>query len=188
MVMKKLSEVGCIAGVLAAMAGGVGATEQREHGAHMHEHGQLNLVLEGNRLDAELVVPGADVVGFEHAPRDDRQKAAVDAAVIILKDPDRIFALPAQAGCVVESVSVESAMLGGEHEHEDHAKEHDDEETHSEFHVTYSFRCGDPNSLDEFAMRYFEHFRGTAELEVQAVGPWGQTAGKLTPDSPRMRF
>jgi hypothetical protein len=184
--MKRLFEIGCITGVLAAMASGAGASEQRGHGAHVHEHGQLNLVLEGSRLNAELIVPGMDVVGFEHAPRDERQEAAVDAAVTTLKDPDKIFALPAQAGCEVESVDVESAMLGDEHE--DHAEEHKDEDTHAEFHLTYSFRCSDPSSLDEFAMRYFEHFKGTAELEVQAVGPWGQTAGELTPASPRMRF
>jgi len=186
--MKKPLEVGCITVVVAAIANGVGAAEYREHGAHMHEHGQLNLVLEGNRLDAELIVPGVDVVGFEHAPRDERQKAVVEAAVITLKDPNKIFALPAKAACVVESTNVESAMLGGEHEHEDHAEEHDDEDTHAEFHVTYKFRCGDPNSLDELAMRYFEHFKGTVELKVRAVGPWGQTAGELTPDSPDIRF
>ena len=196
--MKKFLQVGCMTIAVATVASGVGAAEQREHGAHVHDYGQLNLVLEGNRLDAELIVPGMDVAGFEHAPRDDQQRAAVDAAVTTLKDPDKIFALPAKAACAIESVEVESAMLGGEHDHDDHAHDdhakehddhaHDDEETHSEFHVTYSFRCSDPGSFDELGVRYFEHFERTKELEVQAVGPWGQTAGELTPDSPRMGF
>ena len=177
----------------ATIAAGASATEHREHGAHVHGHGQLNLVLEGNRLDVELIVPGVDVVGFEHAPSDDRQQAAVNAAIATLRDPDKIFALPAAAACVPDRVEVESTMLEATHDREEHAEnhdkeEHDDEDGHAEFHATYSFRCGDPNSLDEFALRYFEHFKGTAELEVQPVGPWGQTAGELTPESRRMRF
>jgi hypothetical protein len=36
----------------------------------------------------ELIVPGDDIVGFEHAPRTKKQKAAVEKAKKTLSDPD----------------------------------------------------------------------------------------------------
>ena len=41
-----------------------------------HEHGvvQLSIAIEGNEVEIELVVPGADAVGFEHAAGTERCK------------------------------------------------------------------------------------------------------------------
>ena len=40
--------------------------EHREHGAHEHGRGLLNVVVEGNELVIEFEMPGVNVVGFEH--------------------------------------------------------------------------------------------------------------------------
>ena len=54
--------------------------QTRQHGPHVHGHGTVNLVIEGNKLAIELEAPGADIVGFEHPARTAEQTAAVDAA------------------------------------------------------------------------------------------------------------
>ena len=50
--------------------------QHRELGPHQHGHGTLNIAIEGERVSMELDVPGADIVGFEHAASTADQKAA----------------------------------------------------------------------------------------------------------------
>ena len=52
----------------------------RQHDSHAHGIGELNIVLEGNELAIELISPAANIVGFEHAPSNDEQKAALAQA------------------------------------------------------------------------------------------------------------
>ena len=69
--------------------------EHRELGPHVHGHGTLNIAIEDKRVSMELEVPGMDIVGFEHAPSTDDQKAAVDKAKARLEKPLGVFSLPA---------------------------------------------------------------------------------------------
>ncbi|MCT8162112.1 DUF2796 domain-containing protein [Pseudoruegeria sp. SHC-113] len=110
----------------AALASG---EETREMGAHEHGHGALNIAIEGNTLAIELEVPGFDIVGFEHAPESDADKAAVEEALAKLSEPLSLFVLPEAAGCQVSEMLVE---LHGEELHEDHEEEHDHDEKHEE--------------------------------------------------------
>ncbi len=50
---------------------------------HVHGVGTLQRVLEENSLSVELRLPAINVVGFEHAPNDAQQKAAVQNAVAL---------------------------------------------------------------------------------------------------------
>ena len=75
--------------------------QQRQAGAHEHGRGTLNIALEGSRLSMELEAPGADIVGFEHKAKTQKQKAAVEKAKKQLAAPQALFELPAAAGCVL---------------------------------------------------------------------------------------
>ncbi len=87
----------------------------RELGPHVHGHGTLNIAIEDKRVSMELEVPGMDIVGFEHAPSTDDQKAAVEKAKARLEKPLGVFSLPAAAGCTVAE-----AKVAVEAEHDDH--------------------------------------------------------------------
>ena len=63
-----------------------------------------------------------------------------------------------------------------------------EEETHSEFHVVYQFSCTDPAQLSHIEVLLFTTFPATEELDAQVIGPNGQTAVELTPDSARLSF
>jgi len=148
--------------------------ERREHGAHEHGHARLAIGLEGQTLSAELEVPGMDVVGFEHPPKSDGDKAAVAAALERLEDAGAMFDLPAAAGCAVTEAHAEHEI--------------DDDGDHSEFHAHYSWNCSAPAKLDAVEVRHFEHFPGTEEIEAQIVGPNGQSAQELEPGETTIKF
>lgn len=161
----------------------------RQYGTHVHGRGQRDLVLDGQRLVAELRSPGADIVGFEFLPRFEEQVAAVEAAAS-LRDAARILGLPAAAGCGSDDVDVRSAMMP------DTGHDHDERQgdgapviaEHAEFRVTYRLTCASPEKVDRLAPGYFGTFERTRELRVRAVGPWGQWSGTVTRDRPRLDF
>jgi len=176
--------------VLLAQAGhGVSAAE-REHAAHLHGVGTLNVAIEGDEVEIELIAPGADIVGFEHAPETAADKAAVDNAVAALKNGAGLFAFPPGAGCRQEGAEVESALLDDGHsDDEEHVHGEEEEgEAHAEFHAHYRFQCEVPDRLTHMDVTYFERFPMAAELEVQAISPQGQSAGELTPSAARLKF
>ena len=98
----------------------------RQHDAHVHGVVEFNIAQDGNELLMEITAPGADVVGFEHAPKTDEQKHKIEDAVARLKDANNIFTLASSAGCKVEHQSVTHTL--GEDSHEGH--DHHDHEGH----------------------------------------------------------
>ncbi|WP_413285294.1 zinc uptake protein ZrgA [Vibrio sp. MA40-2] len=99
----------------------------RQHSAHVHGHVEFNIAQDGNELLVEITAPGADVVGFEHAPTNEQQHLMFDKAKQTLGDSSQLLRLSQQAGCQVEHTSVTSTLDHDDHEHEEHA-DHDDHE------------------------------------------------------------
>lgn len=119
--------------VLTGVAFAASEGEHREHEAHEHGRGTLDIVAEGEELVVEFRIPAANVVGFEHAPRDDAEHEAVRMAAETFRDPASVLVLPAEAECEVEEA--EAGIMGmGAEEHEEegddhgHAKEEGEEE------------------------------------------------------------
>lgn len=167
----------------------------QEHGPHEHGVGKLNVAVEGNVVEIELEVPGADIVGFEHAPSSDDEHAAVDAAAAKLADGVALFRLSPGAGCTLAEAEIESGLM---EDHDDHGKDHDadhkehaegeEHEGHAEFHVHYHFDCTDPAALTLLETDYFATFPAARELETAILTDAGQAAGEMTPDTPRLAF
>ncbi|ENG7517549.1 DUF2796 domain-containing protein [Vibrio harveyi] len=102
------------------------AEEYRQHEAHVHGHVEFNIAQDGKDLLIEITSPGADVVGFEHAPENAEQENALNNAIAALKDTNKLFAINQQAKCVIEDVHVAHTL--GEESHEGH--DHHDHEGH----------------------------------------------------------
>ncbi|MHA2762069.1 zinc uptake protein ZrgA [Vibrio harveyi] len=102
------------------------AEEYRQHEAHVHGHVEFNIAQDGKDLLIEITSPGADVVGFEHAPENAEQENALNNAIAALKDTNKLFAINQQAKCVIEDVHVAHTL--GEKSHEGH--DHHDHEGH----------------------------------------------------------
>lgn len=175
--------------LLSASLGAFGAeSERREHGAHEHGHGSLDVVTEGRELVIELRVPGVNVVGFEHEPRSEEQRRAVEQALGTFREGAKLFVPSETARCKIEQVEV---SLAGETHHEGEADEtharHERQgpehngEAHSELHGEYRFHCAASERLELLEVRVFDFLTGAEALEARVVTPTVQTAAELRP-------
>lgn len=161
------------AALLLLGAGTATAQSLRELGAHQHGHGGVNLAVDGGTIWIELEAPGADIVGFEHKAESDSDRAAVEAARVLLETPFALFALPAAAMCSVEAADV--ALSGGDGEGDG---------AHNEFHAEYRIACAVPDRLDRVEFTYFEHFPAARELEVNLITDQGQSRFEVGRENP----
>lgn len=169
----------------------------RQHGAHEHGVGGLTVALEGSELVIALKSPAANIVGFEHAPQDEVQRAALDKALASLKDPDALFGLPEGASCTLIDVSVETPLTEGgdrDDEHHDKAHAHEKEElghhdqAHANIEAEYHYDCRNAEALRHVDVRLFEVFPATESLNVQYVTSRAQGAVELNAKSSRIEF
>ncbi len=106
--------------------------EFRSHGAHVHGQVEVNIAQDGQELLVEITAPGADVVGFEHAPETAEQKKVFEQAIAQLNKPDELFSFN-NASCTLKFKSVTNTLEGDHDEHEGHdhtEHDHDDHKDH----------------------------------------------------------
>jgi len=185
---------------------------ERQLDAHNHGFGELNVAIEGQTVVIELNSPAFNIVGFEHSPETNKDKAAIKDAVSVLNDGSKLFLFPTTAGCRLASVHIGSSLIDGQHsahknhdgdhkdsKHDDH-KDHDDDhkdskhddhkerEIHSEFQANYKFQCDVVEKVNTIQIMIFKHFPNTRQLDVKTILPNGQSAMKLTPASNLLSF
>lgn len=183
---KKLTAVALLSAAVSALAA---ESNHRQHDAHVHGTGSVNVALDGNRLMLELSIPAHDLVGFEHAPATEQEHQTVDNAVATLRDGLALFVPSAAAKCRQTRSDVKSALLEADHhdeDHHDHESSHeshhdDEEETHAEFALFYQFECEQAKQLEKLSFAIFQSFSGVRNLQVQFIGPSGQRGMKATP-------
>jgi hypothetical protein len=166
--------------------------EHRHHEAHQHGIGQLNIAIEGNTLQIELESPAMNIVGFEHAPKDEKQHQAIEQAAALLRKGEKLFLTPADAGCRLKEAEVKSSLLE-EEGHEEHATAHEEGhehegEAHADFDAGYRFECSNPEALNSITVKLFLAFPATEELQVQLLSGHGQSAAELTAQNPQLNF
>lgn len=111
------------------VAGTASAQVEHQHGAHVHGVAQATLVVADGTLALELTVPGMDLVGFEHAPRDADQQARIDSALAALEASGQWLALEPEGSCVIDTATAHThgyktaaaADAGPGQGHQDHA-------------------------------------------------------------------
>ncbi|MCX8786009.1 zinc uptake protein ZrgA [Vibrio parahaemolyticus] len=175
------------------------AEEYRQHSAHVHGHVEFNIAQDGSDLLLEITAPGADVVGFEHAPENAEQEKTLQHAVATLEDSNALFAINPQAQCEIEEVHVEHTLGGQheEHEHHDHeghdhdehahhdhdgheGHDHSENSDHGEFTVQYRFHCAQVGELSHIQTDWFNQFPSTESVNVNLFTDTTQSATSLT--------
>ena len=167
-----------------------GLADTRQLGAHEHGHGRLDIAVEGGTVQLELVAPGDDLVGFEHAPSTPEQTAAIDKAKAILADPIALLGIPAAAGCTLAKAQIETRPEGEEPAEETTTGAAAPAETgeHSEFHASYTLECASPKALTGLKPSYFRAFAGAKELDVSLIAGGGQNKYEATAEAPDVDF
>jgi hypothetical protein len=149
--------------------------------AHVHGEGRLDVAIDKEQITLNLELPLDAAVGFERAPKNDKEKAALAATEKMLKDAAALFVPTAAANCTAVSTDIKVPNLGGDGKH-DHA--HEGEEHHADIDASYVFRCANPAALKGIETTIFKSFQRLYRLEVQRAGPSGQGAMRLTSNKP----
>ncbi len=165
--------IGCAAAASPALAA------DNAHDPHVHGLALMNVAIDGGVVEIEMDVPGADIVGFEHAPSSQMDKAAIAAATEKLRAGRALFRFPDAAKCRMEHAEVEDP------ETPDPAEKGP---AHMEFEAQYKFACANPAAVTWIEVGLFKAFPSLKEIEVQLLSPRGQTATELTPEKPRFSF
>ena len=171
--------------LLAAASLPSAAHAQHTHGAHEHGAAELTVALDGQALVIELISPLDNLVGFEHAPANDTQRAALVEAGRLLSDADAMFALPVAAACRFEHADIESpwpmAAMAPAAGQAGHAHAHPTRGDHEEAVVTYRYTCAQPAALQQIEVRAFARFPRLREIRAEHATARGQGAAVLTP-------
>lgn len=151
----------------------LGALIQPAMAAGKHEHGKasLNIAVDGNRLIIELDSSADNLLGFEHQPGSDVEKARLAEALATLRDGAALFAMPPGADCRLQYAAVSPPEYGGD--------------GHADFEASWEFRCGGMAALEWLETWLFARFPGIRQLATSIIAPAGQAAAVLMPGSSR---
>jgi hypothetical protein len=154
------------------------ATASQQHPAHQHGAANLQVSLDGGALQIALDGPADNLLGFEHAPRNDAQKKAVARAEQQLKQSVQLFGTPPAAACQAQPARVEMKLPAA-----------DSSETHSEIEAEWRWECGKPEALTHLdASGLFKAFSRLKQLKVQIVTAQGQKTVVLKPGAARVKL
>ncbi len=159
-----------------------------QQSAHVHGFASINLAIDGDELQIEFVSPAESIVGFEYEPSTAAEHKAVADAIALLRNPAKLFALPARAGCELHEIEAERHAEHEKHGEDEYAHEDSDTgETHSAFHAHYHFGCKNA-VIETIALRLFETWPQIEEVRVQALTPRGQFGGNIGAGDPVIRL
>lgn len=167
--------------VALAFVFGLGADAAETHGTHQHGHGVLRLVQEGTDVVVHFQSPLDSLVGFEHAPENDEQRAALEEAMRIVQVPENIVRLPdtctsdGEAEVTVPYVADDRGEdhgddHGDDHGH-DHGNDHDAADEHSDAAHAGHEEDGDDHDADEHAESHAD-LEATFEYRCQSGIEW----------------
>ena len=152
----------------------VHAATKRDLDSHVHGGAGLNIAIDDQQLFIEFESPWMNLVGFEHKPATDEQRTAVADATQRLENADGLFEFTGTE-CVLSESDVESSMTRDEGQEEGGP--------HSALVASYVFDCTDMSKLDALNVGLFDIWTGIEDVDVQLVGPAGQSAVELMPGS-----
>lgn len=147
-----------------------------EHHAHQHGVAKLEVAVEGGSLSLHLESPLEGVLGFEHAPRNDQERAVVAEMRKKLADGGKLFAPTTAAQCTLKSVQIEAPTLDAKPV---------TSEAHGDLDADFLFTCAQPTKLTGLEVRLTQAFPKLRRIDAEVVSGKGQSAMRL---SSKMRF
>ena len=155
------------------------------HGRHVHGEAEMHVVLHGTELLIEIQSPLANLVGFEHSPKNRQQQEALDRMKAVLNDAHRVFELTAEAKCALKTVVLDSPVFAGKPAP---AKSAQKQDGHNELNAQYLFVCENPGSLKSIKVELFGLFPGMHSVRVQAINEGRQMGTGLNAQKRTLSF
>ncbi|MFZ6679197.1 DUF2796 domain-containing protein [Undibacterium sp. Tian12W] len=145
------------------------------HEAHVHGSATVLLAQDGNKLTLEFDSPLDNLLGFEHAPRTDKQKQAAKALLDLMQKPDTLLKLNAEADCQLATVKVVAPVL------QTTVATTAAKDEHANLHAEYEYACTKVAALKSLQLSLFDAFPAIHKVDAQMAGARGQVAATLTP-------
>ena len=143
------------------------------HGAHVHGVAKLEVAIEGAEIHLHLDAPLHDLLGFERAPRDTRERAAADALLKQLAQGKALFRPTSAAQCTLASATIEAPVLSA-------AAGKAPTDGHADLEAEYHFSCAQPAKLTGMEVLLSQAFKGLRRVDAQTVTAKKQGATRLT--------
>lgn len=151
------------------------AAAQDNPAGHQHGRAELQLAIEEAHIDAFLLSPAANLVGFEHAPETDEQKQAF-ADLQRWAETTPVVNTPA-GDCRVESAEVYASWPKKAHNHGHNHHDHGKQGGHADIEISQLLAC--PGLGKELETPLTAHFPAMKQLEAQWIGLYGQGSRRL---------
>jgi len=169
---------------------------KRPAGVHQHAVAIGQLAVDGPRLQLDLIIPGANLVGFEHPPRSPSQSQRLSAAIASLEQ-GAWLRVDGEGECRAPTTTVETpgfqADAGGRSidSHPDlheHAGQSGADSGHAEFHVrtVVDCRAGDMPGCIEIEL--FEDWPANRRIRLDILTDSIQRRDELDASSFRVPF
>lgn len=165
--------------------------------AHVHGRATLEVAIEGGSVQISLDSPLDSLLGFERAPRTEKERQSVREMSRKLRQSDHAFVFSPQSQCRLDSVQLESAVIeqsllaaGSD---SNAVKDRDKSsvnspDVHSELSATWHFQCAAPESLQGVKVSLFQYFPSLKRIDAAVVGPKGQSRTRLSLKSNQLKW
>lgn len=138
----------------------------------------MELAQEGTKLSIELHAPGEALLGFERAPRNQEEKAAMAATLNDLRQPDAWLVMDSRAQCTLASASVQTTGF----DEKDHKQAHG----HAEIRASYRYDCKASAQLRTIDIGLSKRYARVKHIRVDMVLPSHQGSQALSAGSTRL--
>ena len=147
------------------------ADEFEQHPPHEHGKVTINAALDGTQLVIELDSPAVNVVGFEHEPRNDDERAAVTAAAKLLGNGRGLFTLPREARCQFEKADIKIPRWETT---DDIPGQPEPPGQHADYEARFTYQCWSPGNLTWLEPSLLDKLRNVTEARLNVATARGQ--------------
>jgi hypothetical protein len=176
------------------------ADEFEQHAAHEHGKAQLDVAVDGGRVELRLDTPAANVLGFERPPRTPQERQAIATAAATLGA--RAFAFPVAAKCATGTAELQApawakdaktgtaagaraADAKRDHDH-DHA--HDGDREHADYEARWTYTCAVPAALSFVDATFVGALQPGTVVQANVITDALQTRQDLRSGAVRVRL
>ncbi len=139
-----------------------------------HEHGSatISIAYDKNAAEIELESPADSVLGFEHAPKSDKEKKVFEKSKTLWGNlANELIIFSKDLNCKTSSSSFKQVIDEEDHDEKEHdEKKHDHkDEGHSEIEATATISC-EKNIAGEVSIALKKHFKNMKNLKIEIMG------------------
>ena len=129
-------------------------------GSHEHGSAKISLSYENNAAEIELEAPADSIIGFEHAPKTDKEKKAFENAKGLWQNLlSDLVVFPKELNCKITESEFKQELSDDKHE----------KNSHSEIEASATITC-EKNITGDIAVMFRKQFKKMKNVKLEVVG------------------